>query len=105
MPTSGGSDPSRFTVADFPVDPERARCTCRNGVVSSRVYAHGAGGGVSFRFPASECRECQLWNACQSAEANPKGHRSIFISDYHVYLRACEVFNQAADGRALLKRR
>jgi Transposase DDE domain/Transposase domain (DUF772) len=105
VPTSGGSDPNRFTVADFQVDPERTACTCPHGVVSTRVYAHGAGDGVSFRFLASQCRDCPLWSACRDPDANPKGHRSVFISDYHAYLRAGEAFNHTPEGRALLASR
>jgi hypothetical protein len=105
VPTSGGSDPNRFTVADFAVDAERTSCTCPNGVISTRVYAHGAGDGISFRFLASQCRDCPLWKACRDVEANPKGHRSVFVSDYHVYLRTGAAFNQTAEGRALLASR
>ena len=74
-------DPTRFTVADFQVDPDRTRCTCPGGVVSTRAYAHGA--GMSFRFLAAQCRDCPLWQTCRDPAANPKGHRSVFISDYH----------------------
>lgn len=105
VPRSGGSDPNRFTVADFAVDPERTTCTCPHGLVSTRRYAHGAGDGVSFRFLASQCRDCPLWCQCRDADANPKGHRSVFISDYHAYLRAGETFNQTPIGRALLASR
>ena len=105
VPTSGGSDPNRFTVADFQVDPERISCTCPNGVVSTRAYAHGDGDGVSFRFLASQCRDCPLWHTCRDPDANPKGHRSVFISDYHAYLRAGAAFNHTATGRALLASR
>jgi hypothetical protein len=105
VPLSGGSDPHRFSVADFQVDPERTSCTCPNGVVSTKVYAHGDGDGVSFRFLASQCRDCPLWDHCRDVEANPKGHRSVFISDYHAYLRAGAAFNQTATGRALLASR
>ena len=102
---SGGSDPNRFTVADFQVDPERTTCSCPHGLVSTRAYAHGAGDGISFRFLASQCRDCPLWHACRDGDANPKGHRSVFISDYHVYLRAGETFNHTPEGRALLASR
>jgi len=105
VPTSGGSDPNRFTVADFQVDATRTTCTCPNGVVSTRVYAHGDGDGVSFRFLASQCGGCRLWATCRDPAANPKGHRSVFISDYHVYLRAGDAFNHTPDGRALLASR
>jgi hypothetical protein len=105
VPTSGGSDPNRFTVADFQVDTERTTCTCPHGLVSTRAYAHGAGDGISFRFLASQCRDCPLWSQCRDVEANPKGHRSVFISDYHIYLRAGETFNHTPAGRALLASR
>jgi hypothetical protein len=105
VPLSGGSDPNRFTVADFAVDAARTRCTCPNGVVSNRAYAHGDGDGISFRFIASQCRDCPLWSQCRDVDANPKGHRSVFISDYHIYLRAGETFNHTPEGRALLASR
>jgi hypothetical protein len=105
IPASGGSDPTRFTVADFAVDAERSRCTCPNGVVSTKVYRHGNGDGVSFRYLASQCCGCAHWSQCRDPEANPKGHRSVFISDYHAELRAASAFNQSAEGRVLLKSR
>ena len=102
VPQSGGSDPHRFSVADFRVDAERASCTCPNGVVSNRVYQHGEGDGVSFRFLASQCQGCPLWSQCRDAEASPKGNRNVYISDYHSYLRAGASFNKTPQGRALL---
>jgi hypothetical protein len=105
VPLSGGSDPNRFTVADFVVDAARTACTCPNGVVSTKAYASGDGDGVHFRFLASQCRTCPLWTTCRDPDANPKGHRSVFISDYHVYLRAADTFNHTPAGRALLKSR
>jgi hypothetical protein len=71
-------------------------------VVSTKAYRHGDGDGVSFRFLASQCRGCPLWQRCRDPEASPKGHRSVYISDYHVYLREALAFNQTAVGRALL---
>jgi hypothetical protein len=105
IPTSGGSDPNRFSVADFVVDTERTRCTCPNGVVSTRRYVSGDGDGVYFRFLASQCRDCPLWSSCRDKDATPKGHRSVFISDYHIYLRAADEFNHTPEGRMLLKSR
>lgn len=102
VPSSGGSDPRRFTVANFRVNAERTSCTCPNGVVSTKAYAHGAGDGLSFRFLASQCRGCSEWGQCRDPEANPKGQRTVFISDYHPQLRAGAAFNQSAEGRALL---
>jgi hypothetical protein len=105
VPMSGGSDPNRFTVAAFVVDLERTACTCPQGVVSTKAYRHGDGDGISFRFLASQCRDCPLWRACRDPDANPKGHRSVFISDYHAYLRAGDAFNHTPEGRALLASR
>jgi len=102
VPTSGGSDPNRFTVADFRVDPQRTSCTCPNGVVSTKAYASGDGDGVYFRFLASQCQGCSRWDECRDPHANPKGHRTVFISDYHAVLRAGASFNQTPEGRALL---
>jgi hypothetical protein len=105
VPSSGGSDPTRFSVADFRVDPERSSCSCPNGLVSTRRYASGDGDGVHFRFLASQCQGCPRWAACRDPNANPKGHRTVFISDYHAYLRAAEAFNHTPEGRALLAAR
>jgi hypothetical protein len=102
IPTSGGSDPKRFSVADFRVDEQRTSCTCPNGVVSTRCYASGDGDGVHFRFLASQCQGCPRWQECREPNANPKGHRSVFISDYHAVLREGASFNQTPQGRALL---
>jgi hypothetical protein len=105
VPSSGGSDPNRFTVAAFVVDVARTRCTCPNGVVSTKAYPHGDSDGLSFRFLASQCRDCPLWSQCRDGDAKAKGHRSVFICDYHVYLRTADAFNHTPDGRALLTSR
>jgi hypothetical protein len=105
LPQGGGTDPTRFTVADFHVDAERTRCTCPNDVVSTKVYQSGDSDGVYFRFLASQCRDCRLWSQCRDPNAKPNGHRTVFISDYHAYLRAGERFNHSNEGRALLSLR
>ncbi|WP_129633180.1 transposase [Candidatus Oscillochloris fontis] len=105
IPASGGSDRTRFTVADFRVDPAHGTCTCPNGVVSRTVYRSGAGDGEHYRFLASHCQGCPVWNQCRDAEAKPNGHRSVFISDYHAFLRTGAEFNQSPEGMALLQRR
>jgi len=100
VPTSGGRDTTRFGPADFVVDPDRTRCTCPNGVTSTKAYRKDD--GVHFRFLASQCRDCPLWDACRAPDARPRGHRAVFISDYHAVLRDAAAFNQTTDGRALL---
>jgi hypothetical protein len=105
IPPSGGSDPRRFSVADFRFNRTQTSCTCPNGVVSTRVYAHGSNDGVFFRFLAKDCRDCPLWEQCRDPDANPKGHRTVFISSYHAYLREGEAFNHSVLGQQLLKGR
>jgi hypothetical protein len=81
IPQSGGVDLTRFTPADFHISADGSSCTCPNDVVNTRAYAHGDGDGVSFRFLASQCRDCR------AAEANPRGHRTVYVTPYHPYLR------------------
>jgi len=105
IPPGGGADPTRFGPADFVVDAERTCCTCPNGVTSTRSYPRADSEGVSFRFLASQCRGCPLWDDCRGVDSNPKGHRTVFVSDYHAYLRRAAEFNQSAEGQALLSQR
>lgn len=105
IPPAGGADPNRFGPADFVVDAERTRCTCPNGVTSSRSYPREDSEGVAFRFLASQCRGCPLWQQCRGSASNPKGHRTVFVSDYHAYLRRAAEFNQCEAGQALLGQR
>ncbi len=102
IPASGGSDRTRFTVADFQVNAERTRCVCPVGLVSTTVYRSGSGDGLSFRFLAADCAGCGDWARCRDPEANPKGHRSVFISDYHRHLQAGDAFNRTPAGQVLL---
>jgi hypothetical protein len=105
IPPSGGSDPRRFSSADFRFNRTQTSCTCPNGVVSTRVYAHGSNDGVFFRFLARQCRDCPFWDQCRDPQANPKGHRTVFISSYHAYLREAEAFNHSTLGQQLLRQR
>lgn len=83
IPQGGGLDQSRFSPANFAVNPELSECCCPNGVVSKQVYRHGDEEGISFRFTAKGCRDCPLWSECRSPDA----------------------FNHTPEGRALLKQR
>ena len=105
IPQAGGVDLSRFTPADFRVSADGASCTCPNGVVSRHAYRKPGADGVHFRFLASECRDCPLWNDCRDPQANERGHRTVYITPYHLYLRAAARFNATDEGKALLKSR
>lgn len=101
VPQAGGSDPTRFNVTDFTVDAARPCCTCPHGVVSTKAYASPAHDGVYFRFLASQCAGCPQWARCRDPKANPKGHRTVFISDYHAVQRAAAAFNRTPEAKAL----
>jgi DDE family transposase len=105
IPQSGGADLSRFTPADFRISADTTSCTCPNGVVSTHAYTKPGADGVHFRFLASECRGCPLWSDCRDAEANPNGHRTVYVTPYHAYLRSAARFNATDAGKALLKGR
>jgi hypothetical protein len=105
IPQAGGADLTRFTPADFRVSADGQSCTCPQGVITNRRYAHGAGDGVSFRYLASQCRGCPLWNDCRGSESKPNAHRTVYTTPYHLYLRAAARFNATDVGKALLKSR
>jgi hypothetical protein len=105
IPKGGGADQARFTPADFRVNAAQTSCTCPNGVVSTRLYQHGAGDGVSFRFLASQCRGCAFWTDCRGSDSNPGGHRSVYATPYHPFLRDGARFNATDMGKALLHSR
>lgn len=102
VPTPGGRDAARFGPPDFVVDAERTTCTCPNDVVSTKRYRKNGDDGVHFRFLASQCQGCPLWNQCRDPQASPKGHSAVFISDYHVVQREAAAFNRTPEGQALL---
>lgn len=105
IPSAGGADPNRCGPADFVVDGERTRCTCPKGLTSTKASASLDGDGVHFRCLASQCHGCPLGNDCRGVDGNPKGHRTVFVSDYHAYLRRAAAFNQSAEGQTLLSQR
>jgi hypothetical protein len=105
IPPSGGADLTRFTPVDFRISDDGQACTCPNGVTTTRFYPHGDSEGVFFRFLASQCRGCPLWSECRDAESKPNAHRTVYLSDYHLYLRAAARVNATAEGKALLRSR
>jgi hypothetical protein len=105
IPQSGGVDLSRFTPADFRISADGTSCTCPNGVVSTHAYTKPGADGVHFRFLASQCRGCPFWSECRNMDANPCGHRTVYVTPYHAYLRAAARFNATDEGKALLKSR
>jgi hypothetical protein len=105
IPQSGGVDLTRFTPADFRVSADQTSCRCPNGVVSTRAYTKPGADGIHFRFLASQCRGCPFWSDCRDEDANPRGHRTVYVTPYHPYLRAAARDNATDAGRALLHSR
>jgi hypothetical protein len=105
IPQWGGVDLSRFTPADFQVNRAQTTCTCPNGVVSTHAYAKPGADGVHFRYLASQCRDCPFWDECRGAESKAKGHRTVYVTPYHLYLRDAARVNATDVGKALLKSR
>jgi hypothetical protein len=105
IPQGGGADLSRFTPADFQVSQDGLSCTCPNAVTSTRRYQHGDSDGVFFRFTVADCRDCPLQSACRAPESKPNAHRTVYLSDYHLYLRDAARFNATDVGQTLLKSR
>lgn len=105
IPLAGGADLSRFTPVDFRISDDGRTCTCPNGVSTTNIYDHGTSEGRFFRFRAVDCRGCPLWNDCREPKSKPNAHRSVYLSDYHLYLRAAERFNATEVGKTLLRSR
>jgi hypothetical protein len=105
IPQAGGADQSRFIPTDFRISDDGQQCTCPNGVTSTRRYQHGDSDGAFFRFTAADCRDCPLRSACRDPESKPNAHRTVYLSDYHLYLRAAARVNATPQGKALLRSR
>jgi hypothetical protein len=105
IPPAGGADLTRFTPADFRISADGSSCTCPNQVVSTHAYTKPGADGVHFRFLAAQCRDCPFWSDCRAADANPRGHRTVYVTPYHPYLRDAARFNATDVGKALLKSR
>jgi hypothetical protein len=75
-----GQRHTRFAPSDFTLGPDGL--TCPNDVTTTRAYRAGGADGFNYRFTASECQGCPLWEQCRDPKAKPDSHRTVFISDY-----------------------
>ena len=75
-----GQRHTRFAPTDF--TPSPGGLTCPNGVTSTTTCRSGAADGFNFRFTASQCQRCPLWEQCRDPKTSPNSHRTVFISDY-----------------------
>jgi len=94
-----------FNPTDFILSDDGLRLTCPNGVVSDKFYDLDDREGVDFRYTATMCRDCPLWDKCRKPESNPKSPRKVFISHYRAYIAEALVFNKTPEFKLILKRR
>jgi hypothetical protein len=75
-----GQRHSRFAPTDFTLGSDGL--TCPNGVTTSRAYRAGGADGFDYRFLATDCQGCPLWQQCRDPQSKPDGPRNVFISDF-----------------------
>jgi len=97
--------PDMFTPQHFTLSADGATLTCPHGVSTCLAYRSRSGDGNNFRFKATNCRACPLWDKCRAPNSKPKAHRMVFISDYRSQLDAARVYNQTDEFKQDMKLR
>jgi len=82
-----------FTPDLFRLSDDGLTLTCPNQQTSSVAYRSGSGEGRSFRFFASQCRTCPLWEQCRTQPLGSKAKRQVFISDYRADVDAARTYS------------
>ena len=93
-----------FTPDDFSLG-EDGYLTCPNGFRTNRAYRSGGADGQHYRFLASECKGCPLWEKCRAADSKPTAHRTVFISDYAYQQRNALAYTKTAEFQLDMKLR
>lgn len=96
---------TRFTPDRFSLSDDGTTLTCPNGKSTSTAYRSRSGEGRDFRFPASLCHGCPLWEQCRKQKPGSTALRKVFISDYHPDLDAARAYNVTPAFAADRKRR
>jgi len=90
------SKPTKFFTPDcFQLSEDGRTLTCPNGLTSSVSYPRPDLEGRWFRFYASRCRGCPLWEQCRKHKPNTKSHRVVYISDFRPEVDAAARYNQS----------
>jgi len=97
---SGLFGPSHFRLSD-----DGLALTCPHDLTTTRRYLTEGKGGADFRFPASLCRDCPLWDKCRGPDSKPSAPRNVFISFYRAEIQAAHAFNQTDPAKQGLKAR
>ncbi len=94
-----------FNPRDFTLSDDGLSLTCPNGLTStSRVISKGKG-GADFRFYATRCRDCPLWDKCRGPDGKKSAIRSVFISFYRSFTEAAIEFNKTETFKLGIKQR
>lgn len=100
-----GDRSARFGPDDFTLSEDGTTITCPNGQTSDIAYRSGSGEGRNFRFFASQCAGCPVWDPCRDPTANPHGMRQVFVSDHRPHVEAAKAYNQTEAFKADMKLR
>jgi hypothetical protein len=95
----------RFTPDNFQLSEDGAMLTCPNGQTSSVAYRSGSGEGRDFRFFASQCAGCPLWEQCRTQPVGSQAMRQVFISDYRREWEAALAYSHTPDFKTDLRLR
>jgi transposase len=94
-----------FNPRDFTLSDDGLSLTCPNHQTTARCYQTEGKGGLDFRFPATLCRDCPLWDKCRSQGGKKSAARNVFISFYRDQVEAARQFNQSDTFKQGIKKR
>jgi len=97
-----------FGPTDFELDesdPAKPRLICPQGRSTTDSSNNPNRPGRDFRFTAKICVDCPLWNQCRQETSNPKGRRSVFISDHRDVVAQARLFNATPAFKELMPQR
>jgi hypothetical protein len=101
-PIQKNSNPTGLLEIDwFVYDAKLDEVTCPQGYSTSTKVRNNPGQGHQFKFEASTCKACPLFEKCTT---NVKG-RTVFISDYYEIMEQGKSFNQTEAGKSALRAR
>ena len=80
--------PTDFTLG------KHGELICPNGQISTSYSRSQSADGYKYRFSPEQCTDCPLLAKCRGENANHKGRRTVFISDYTVQQREAIAYSQ-----------
>ena len=99
-----GRNPDLFNPNDFTLGAQ-GELTCPNGHISTKAYRSQSADGWTYRFYATQCRDCPLLQKCRGDVTPPTKHRQVFISDYAFHQREAIAYTKTTEFKADMKLR